>query len=106
VGIAVGLAIPFFSQISVRWLVLPCHLIAKYSYGIYLTHLFCIWLVYQRLHSYLPKAGRFALFVILVIGIPIFFYHFLEEPMVLLGKEVAMRCERITTGVMALGRSS
>ena len=57
---------PFFAQISAPWLTEPSRLIAKYSYGIYLTHFFCIWLAFDRLHYVLPRAARLPLFAALV----------------------------------------
>jgi peptidoglycan/LPS O-acetylase OafA/YrhL len=96
VCLVLGIAVPFFSQISAWWLVVPSHLIAKYSYGIYLTHFFCIWFVFEYLPSFLPRMARVGLFAVLVTGLPVCFYHFLEEPMVLLGKRIAKRFESIT----------
>ncbi len=93
VCLVIGLAAPFFAQISTKWITLPSHLIAKYSYGIYLTHFFCIWLAFERLHYVLPRLARLALFATLVIVLPVLFYHFLEEPMITFGKRVAARFE-------------
>jgi peptidoglycan/LPS O-acetylase OafA/YrhL len=94
--LAFGLPVVFFAQVSSSWLTVPSRLIAKYSYGIYLTHFFCIWLAFNRLEDAVPRIARLALFAALVTGLPVFFYHWLEEPMVLLGKRVAKRFERIT----------
>ncbi len=93
VCLVIGLAVPFFAQISTKWITIPSHLIAKYSYGIYLTHFFCIWLAFERLHYVLPRLARLALFATLVIVLPVLFYHFLEEPMITFGKRVAARFE-------------
>jgi peptidoglycan/LPS O-acetylase OafA/YrhL len=87
--LALGVAAPFFAQISARWLTVPSYFIAKYSYGIYLTHFFCIWLAFDRLHHVLPRMVRVSLFAAMVTLLPILFYHFLEQPMTLLGKRVA-----------------
>ena len=93
--LVLGLAVPFLGQISARWLVKTAHLIAKYSYGIYLTHYFCIWFVFERLHALLPSMVRLGLFTVLVAGLPVLFYHLLEEPLVLLGKRLVTRSERV-----------
>lgn len=93
---ALGVAVPFFAQISAPWLTVPSYLIAKYSYGIYLTHLFCIWLMFERLHDVIPRIVRLPLFAGMVMLLPILFYHFLEEPMTSLGKRVAKRFEKTT----------
>jgi peptidoglycan/LPS O-acetylase OafA/YrhL len=92
-----GLAVPFFAQISARWITTPSYLVAKYSYGIYLTHFFCIWLAFDRLHYILPRVERLALFTTVAIALPIALYHYLEEPMVGLGKLVAKRFDRAAT---------
>jgi peptidoglycan/LPS O-acetylase OafA/YrhL len=91
--LAIGLSVPFFAQLSARWITTPAYLIAKYSYGIYLTHTFCIWLAFDRLHGVLPRIACFGLFIVLAIALPIAFYHSLEEPMVRVGKRVAKRFE-------------
>jgi peptidoglycan/LPS O-acetylase OafA/YrhL len=91
--LTIGLAVPFFAQISATWITTPARLIAKYSYGIYLTHTFCIWLAFEQLHGVLPRIARFGLFFVLATGLPVAFYHFLEEPMIRVGKRVAKRLE-------------
>ena len=91
--LTIGLAVPFFAQISNRWITTPTHLIAKYSYGIYLTHTFCIWFAFEKLHGVLPRIARCGLFVGLATGLPVVFYHLLEEPMIRVGKRVAKRFE-------------
>jgi peptidoglycan/LPS O-acetylase OafA/YrhL len=93
VCLALGLGIPFFTQISVRWIAMPSYLIAKYSYGIYLTHFFSIWFAFEYLRNALPLVARLAVFLVLAAGLPVFFYHLLEEPMVQLGKRVGKRFE-------------
>jgi peptidoglycan/LPS O-acetylase OafA/YrhL len=50
--------------------------------------------MFERLHYVLPRVVRLPLFVALVLLLPVLFYHFLEEPMTLLGKRVAKRFEK------------
>jgi len=90
-----GLAVPFFSRISSPWLVVPSHFIAKYSYGIYLTHFFCILFAFERLGK-LPALVKISVFVALAVGLPVLFYHLLEEPMIRFGKRVAKSYARAT----------
>jgi peptidoglycan/LPS O-acetylase OafA/YrhL len=92
--LALGASAPFFSQISAPWLTESSRLIAKYSYGVYLTHFFCIWLMFDRLHYVLPRAARLPMFAVLVVSLPVALYHFLEEPLIQLGKRVAKKLER------------
>ena len=47
-----GLAIPAFRQISSGVLNAASAAVAKYSYGIYLTHFFVIWLAFEKLAGY------------------------------------------------------
>jgi peptidoglycan/LPS O-acetylase OafA/YrhL len=97
--LVLGASSPFFAQLSWRWLTEPSRLIAKYSYGIYLIHFFCIWLAFDRLHYVLPRAARFPLFAALVVMLPVALYHFLEEPMTLLGKRVAAKFESVSQDI-------
>jgi peptidoglycan/LPS O-acetylase OafA/YrhL len=83
-----GLAAPFFSRISTPWLVAASHFIAKYSYGIYLTHFFCIWFAFERLGKF-SALVKIPVFIALAIGLPVLFYHLLEEPLIRAGKRVA-----------------
>lgn len=92
--LVLGASAPFFAQISTPFLARPSHFIAKYSYGIYLTHFFCIWLMFERLHHVLPRAARLPLFAVLALLLPIALYHLLEEPLTQLGKRVAKKLER------------
>jgi peptidoglycan/LPS O-acetylase OafA/YrhL len=85
-----GLAIPMFMPISARWLVTASHHVAKYSYGIYLTHFFATWFSFEYLGSY-KGLQRVAAFLILATALPVLFYHAIEEPMIRLGKHIADR---------------
>lgn len=89
----IGLAIPFFHQIRQRQLVAASHLIAKYSYGIYLTHFFAIWFAFQYLGG-ASLAWKILAFLLLAAGLPVVFYHLLEQPMIDLGKRLADRYVR------------
>jgi peptidoglycan/LPS O-acetylase OafA/YrhL len=85
-----GLAIPMFVPISTRWLVITSHHVAKYSYGVYLTHFFAIWFSFE----FLARRGtpqKIAVFLALAVGLPIFLYHAIEEPMIRVGKRAADR---------------
>jgi peptidoglycan/LPS O-acetylase OafA/YrhL len=90
-----GLAVPFFSRISSPWLAAPSHFIAKYSYGIYLTHFFCIWFAFERLGNF-SALVKIPVFIALAVGLPVLFYHLLEEPLIRAGKRVAKAYARAT----------
>lgn len=85
-----GMAIPQFRQISQPVVVKLSQLIARYSYGIYLTHFFCIWLAFQALNS-LPKPGQWVVFLVTVWSIPFVLYHVIEAPMIQCGRRIAAR---------------
>jgi peptidoglycan/LPS O-acetylase OafA/YrhL len=60
--------------------------IAKYSYGIYLSHLPLMWLFLRPNHT----ITHFAIFIIAMLVVPPLAYHGLEHPMIQLGN----RCIR------------
>lgn len=82
-----GLLVPRFQEMPNRPLRWFTHVIAKYSYGIYLAHYFCIWLAFSKF-SFLPKPAQWVLFVIVMIGLPGLLYHALESPLINLGGRV------------------
>jgi peptidoglycan/LPS O-acetylase OafA/YrhL len=83
-----GLAIPQFREITNPISRKSCHVIARYSYGIYLTHFLCIWLAFQVAANQ-PEWVRWIVLFATVIGFPIPLYHYVEEPMIMLGESVA-----------------
>ncbi len=83
-----GAAIPQFAEISSPWLRRASHLVARYSYGIYLTHYFCMWLAFMRLQS-LQKVSQWFVFAAAVTLLPVFLYHFFELPLMNKGKKLA-----------------
>ncbi len=89
VSFAVGWLIPRFMEIKTGSIFHSvAHSIARYSYGIYLAHLFCIWVAFVRFSS-LPVAGRIVLFAILLGGIPFALYHAIERPCMWMGARAA-----------------
>jgi peptidoglycan/LPS O-acetylase OafA/YrhL len=90
VCLLLGLAIPVFAQISSRVLNAFSSTIAKYSYGIYLTHFFAIWLAFEKLAGH-SLTLRVAVFASLAAALPVILYHLIEEPLITFGKRVASR---------------
>jgi peptidoglycan/LPS O-acetylase OafA/YrhL len=84
--LALGAAIPWFKEISFRPVQAAAYQVAKYSYGIYLTHLavmlFCFGLP-------LPRPAQWVAFALLAVSCPVALYHLLEHPMILLGHKLA-----------------
>jgi peptidoglycan/LPS O-acetylase OafA/YrhL len=85
-----AVAIPRFAQIRQSALVAVSRMIARYSYGIYLTHYVCIWLAFQALHNLSP-AAQWITFVLSASLIPVALYYAVEAPMIRLGHRLASR---------------
>jgi peptidoglycan/LPS O-acetylase OafA/YrhL len=83
-----GLLIPLFAEISTQWVRWLSNRIATYSYGIYLSHQFCIWIAFGLLAQRSPWL-RVPLFALLLVGIPILLYHAIEKPMIRVGIQIA-----------------
>jgi peptidoglycan/LPS O-acetylase OafA/YrhL len=77
----IGLAIPQFKLLSARWIHHGAHIVAKYSYGIYLGHYFCMWLAFSRLHAH-SLFAQWVVLVLTLVAVPVVFYHLVEEPMI------------------------
>jgi len=88
----VGLALPLFRQIRSKAVVGISKQIAKYSYGVYLTHLFAlvIGLYLMRGHS---LGVRLLLMVVPLVALPVLAYHLMERPMIQLGSKLAAIAE-------------
>jgi peptidoglycan/LPS O-acetylase OafA/YrhL len=91
VCLMLGLAIPFFSEIRTPWLRWLSNRIATYSYGIYLSHQFRIWLVFDPLRSWPLWAGMICL-ISLLVGVPIALYRAIEKPIIKTGIRLADKC--------------
>ena len=83
-----GLAIPFFGEIKTEWLRVISNRIATYSYGIYLSHQFCIWFVDDPLSGF-PLWSKILVLPAMLIGIPILLYHWIEKPLIKTGADLA-----------------
>jgi peptidoglycan/LPS O-acetylase OafA/YrhL len=97
-----GVAVPCFAEIRLPALTQTCHYIAKYSYGIYLSRFAIIYFAFQRGAS-LPMALQVSLFLSLLVAVPVFLYHAIEDPMIRLGKKIAAgRLTAETNGAVPL----
>ena len=88
--LALGVGTALFEPLSTGWLVRLCEVIARYSYGIYLTHFFCIWFAFSHLHT-ASTVMRWATFAALAVTLPLAFYHAIEEPMIRVGARLSAR---------------
>jgi peptidoglycan/LPS O-acetylase OafA/YrhL len=64
------------------------HTIAKYSYGVYLCHMFCLWLAFIHLHA-LPIPVQGLIFIGALLTLPILLYKLIEEPWIRVGASLA-----------------
>jgi peptidoglycan/LPS O-acetylase OafA/YrhL len=88
----IGLALPLFRQMQSEWVLAPSRQIAKYSYGVYLTHPFAIVLGLYLLRGHI-LAVRLLVEVVPLFVLPVVAYHLLEHPMIRLGSRLAARAE-------------
>ena len=83
-----GAAIPQFARLSSRPLQRVSQLVARYSYGIYLTHCFALWLAFIKFKP-LPRFSQWFVFAAAVLLIPIVLYHLVEQPLISIGRKLA-----------------
>jgi hypothetical protein len=91
--VLIGVTAPFFAELQLPAMRKACALIARYSYGIYLTHLHAQWTAFVLLKDS-PSAVRYSVLVVLSVGLPVALYHFIEAPMVRMGARLAQRLPR------------
>jgi peptidoglycan/LPS O-acetylase OafA/YrhL len=85
-----GLLIPCFGEITTAWLRVAANRIATYSYGIYISHQFCIWIALGLLASH-SRWLKLPLLIALLVTLPLVLYHAIEKPMINLGARLARR---------------
>ncbi len=83
--LAIGLAVSRFHELSDGFLREACRLLARYSYGVYLSHAVLIWLAFDNLGAW-PLTARWSLFVVTAVLVPVALYHGIEAPMIALGR--------------------
>jgi peptidoglycan/LPS O-acetylase OafA/YrhL len=85
-----GLLIPLFRDIQNKLLRTISNHIATYSYGIYISHQFCIWFALGVLATR-PLWFRLGLLSTSLVVLPIVLYHGIEKPMIQAGIRLAKR---------------
>lgn len=84
--LVLSLAIPWFQEVRFRPLELVAHVIAKHSYGIYLSHIgVMLWCFALPVST----GWRWAIFVPLAVISPVLIYHSVEHPLMRLGQRLA-----------------
>ncbi len=89
-ALILGVTIPLFRDSDQKWLNKLCLKIATYSYGLYLLHVPCLYLVYDVWAPRSPVVGVLA-FLGLSGAAAVAAYHLLEAPMVNLGRRLTER---------------
>jgi peptidoglycan/LPS O-acetylase OafA/YrhL len=85
--LALGLAIPWFREMRWQWMTIPSKYVARYSYGIYLSHTAAIWTAFRDLGTP-SNAMKWAVFVLLAFGLPLVMYYAIEKPLIDVGKRI------------------
>lgn len=84
----VGLAVPFAQEMGLPLLRRLAQQVARYSYGVYLSHGTALWVGAVVLAGQ-PMAVRVLVTLALGFGVPVLAYHAIEAPMVRLGARLA-----------------
>jgi peptidoglycan/LPS O-acetylase OafA/YrhL len=90
--LAVGLGLPLFRQIKSEAILAPSRQIAKYSYGIYLTHMFALVIGFYLLRGHSLPVRLLAELASLIV-LPLLAYHLVEHPMIRIGSRLAAHAE-------------
>jgi peptidoglycan/LPS O-acetylase OafA/YrhL len=93
VCLVLALLIPLFGDMNPGFATAGAHLVAKYSYGIYLFHYPALWLAFDRL-GWLGTPLSTALYVLTTIATSVTLYHLVEDPMIEFGKWLLVPSER------------
>ena len=88
VGVVFVSLLPRFREIESGIARKAAHLIARYSYGIYLSHMPILWFSFQYMVD-APLASRVATAAALSFAVPVMLYHFIEKPMIHLGARIS-----------------
>lgn len=88
--LTLGVSIPACRPIQDGLVASGSKLIAKYSYGIYLTHVFALATIDGRTPG--PSAVQWVAIMILLPGLAYVFYHGVEKHGIALGARLAERC--------------
>jgi peptidoglycan/LPS O-acetylase OafA/YrhL len=88
--LVIGVIVPNFAETKSVRIHKLCATIAKYSYGIYLTHMITFWIVFVRLAAF-GIATRLMVGVVLAVLLPVLSYHLVEAPGIRLGGRLAAR---------------
>ena len=103
--LGVGLLIPQVRELGEGYLRESCRLVARYSYGVYVSHAVLIWLAFDELATW-PLVARWSLFAVTTVVVPVALYHAIEAPLIALGRRLVRRRFQRRPLAMARGRMS
>jgi peptidoglycan/LPS O-acetylase OafA/YrhL len=86
--LVLGIVLPNVQDLKWQPVNVLTHTIAKYSYGVYLCHMFCLWLAFIHLHA-LPIPVQGLIFIGALLTLPILLYKLIEEPWIRVGASLA-----------------
>jgi peptidoglycan/LPS O-acetylase OafA/YrhL len=84
----VALTLPQFREMQMGWLRKACQQMARYSYGIYLTHFICMWFAFVALGA-TPRVVQWMAFLVTLAVLPVSLYHGVEAPLIAFGSRLA-----------------
>ena len=86
--LALGFTIPWFREIPWKPVRVASKVVAKYSYGIYLSHFAIMELAFRTLANQ-PAIVQWTVFVALAVTVPVLLFHLIEQPMINVGRRFA-----------------
>jgi len=92
-ALVLGVLIVQFHEIPLASVTRAAHLVAKYSYGIYVSHVAVFWFAVSRL-SHFPAGLRLVAGAVLSVLVPVALYHLVEHPCIRLGSRYAQHFRR------------
>jgi peptidoglycan/LPS O-acetylase OafA/YrhL len=87
---AIGILLPQICELHSRTIGRVCHGIAKYSYGVYLTHTPLLWLMFHHFPR-LPSFARWIGFSGLLVIVSVASYQWIERPGIDIGRRLAKK---------------
>jgi len=89
-ALVLGVLVVQFREITASLVAKTAHQVAKYSYGIYLSHVAVFWLAIYRM-SHFPLVARILVGAAASVLVPVALYHLVEHPCIKLGGRCAER---------------
>lgn len=86
--LCLGFVLPRFAEQTQRAVVVSSQYVARYSYGIYLFHTLCLWVVFRKLA--MPNSAlAWVLFGMLLATFSVVAYRVIESPLITIGGKLS-----------------